>query len=47
MIISLMTLRPMPDRRQAFIEILMSVQMIYCLKPGCISCEIYWSGQAW
>jgi len=41
MIISLLTIRPLPDKQQAVIEIRMSVQTITRLKPGCVSCEIY------
>jgi quinol monooxygenase YgiN len=41
MIIALLKISPMPDKRQAIIEILMSVKTMTIFKPGCISCDIY------
>ncbi len=41
MIIASIKIDPMPDKRQAVIEILASVQTITSLKPGCIHCDIF------
>jgi quinol monooxygenase YgiN len=41
MIIASIRIDPMPDKRQAVIEILMSVKNMTRLKPGCTNCEIY------
>jgi quinol monooxygenase YgiN len=41
MIIASIRIDPMADKRQAVIEILISVKSMTLLKPGCISCDIY------
>ena len=41
MITSSIRIDPLPDKRQAVIEILMSVKTMTRLKPGCIHCNIY------
>jgi len=41
MIIASIRIDPKPDKRQAVIEILMSVKVMTILKSGCISCDIY------
>lgn len=41
MIISFLKITPMSDKRQMVIEILMSVQTMARLKPGCMYSDIY------
>ena len=41
MIITYIRIDPMPDKRQAVIDILMSVKTMTRLKPGCVHCDIY------
>jgi quinol monooxygenase YgiN len=41
MIIASIRIDPKPDKRQAVLEILMSVKTMTCLKHGCIHCGIY------
>ena len=41
MIVTVLTIKPKPDKQQAVIEILESVKKMTILKPGCISCDIF------
>jgi quinol monooxygenase YgiN len=41
MITASVRIDPMPDKRQAVIEVLLSVRNMTRLKPSCINCEIY------
>ncbi|MFH0904315.1 MAG: antibiotic biosynthesis monooxygenase [Methanobacteriota archaeon] len=41
MILSILKISPMPDKRQAVIEILMSVGTMTRLKHGCMGSDIY------
>ena len=41
MIIASIRIDPMPDKRQAVIEVLVSVKNMTRLKTGCTNCEIY------
>ncbi len=41
MIISILKISPVPDKRQAIIEILMSVETMTRLKAGCVGSNLY------
>ena len=41
MVISIMKLTPLPEKRQAMLDILRSVAIIAPGMPGCLDCQIY------